>query len=124
MPLLDVTDVLYDPMFATSITVLRTTEGIDSNGRGYKGPEVSTTVVAVVIPQSGAVLQRLAEGSNISESITVYTEFRLSASVDGQSADEILWNGRRYVVKNVSDYSQYGRGFMSAVCDFKGMVPP
>ncbi|MDQ0507407.1 hypothetical protein [Xanthobacter agilis] len=123
MPLLDVSELLTDPDFADTITVYRQAVTIGDTGRSGRA-ETATSTVAVVTPDQWSTLQRQAEGSNVSETITVITQFRLIASMDGYDADEIAWNGKRYVVRAVGDCSRYGAGFVEASCDLKGMSPP
>ena len=123
MPLLDVSDVLLDPDFADTITVYRQAVTVGSDGRSVR-VQTSFTTGAVVTPDKFSTLQRQAEGSNVSETITVTTQFRLTSSTDGYDADEILWNGKRYVVIAVGDCTRYGAGFVEASASLKGMSPP
>lgn len=123
MPLLDVSDVLLDPDFADTIKVYRQSVTIADDGRASPSESVFSTV-AVVTPDRWSTLQRQAEGSNVSETITVITKFRLIPSMDGYDADEITWNGKRYVVTAVGDCSRYGAGFVEASAELKGMAPP
>lgn len=122
MPLLDVSEVLLDPDFADAFTVYRQSVTVGANGRADRA-EAAFSTVGVVTPDMWSTLQRAPEGSNASETITVITPFRLTSSVDGYDADEIVWNGKRYVVRAVGDCSRYGAGFVEASCDLKGMAP-
>lgn len=124
MPLLDVSDVLLDPDFADTIAVYRQATSVGSTGRVSRAETVYSAVSAVVTPDRWSTLQRQAEGSNVSETITVITQFRLSSSEDGRDADEIIWNGKRYVVTAIGDCSRYGAGFVEASAELKGMSPP
>lgn len=123
MPLLDVSDVLFDPDFADTITVYRQAVTVGDDGRAVRA-ETTIATGAVITPDKFSTLQRLAEGSNVSETITVTTQFRLTSSADGYDADEILWNGKRYVVIAVGDCTRYGAGFIEASASLKGMSPP
>ncbi|MGR7993837.1 hypothetical protein [Xanthobacter sp. ZOL 2024] len=123
MPLLDVSDVLLDPDFADTITVYRQSVTIGDDGRSTRA-ETVTSAIAVVTPDQWSTLQRQAEGSNVSETITVVTQFRLIPSMDGYDADEITWNSKRYVITAVGDCSRYGAGFVEASAELKGMAPP
>lgn len=123
MPLLDVSELLTDPDFADTITVYRQAVTITDTGREAR-TETVTPTIAVVTPDQWSTLQRQAEGSNVSERITVITQFRLMASMDGFDADEITWNSKRYVVTAVGDCSRFGAGFVEASAELKGMAPP
>lgn len=123
MPVLDVSELLTDPDFADTITVYRQAVTISDTGRAIRAETVTPTI-AVVTPDRWSTLQRQAEGSNVSETITVITQFRLIPSMDGYDADEIVWNSKRYVITAVGDCSRYGAGFVEASAELKGMAPP
>lgn len=121
MPLLDVSDVITDPDFGERVTVQRRSAAAGSNGR----PTVQTsssTISAVVIPQSDLPLQRGPDQQSLPKLIQVHTTFRLrSASTDPQSGieyqpDLIVWKGDSFQVNRVYDFSSFGAGFVSADC--------
>jgi len=70
-----------------------------------------------VQPSTDASLERTPTGERIAGQIRVITKFRLLAGEDGITADVLRWQGRRYTVTDVSDYSHFGRGFVHAICD-------
>lgn len=122
MPLLDVTDVLLDPDFLdTSPMCLRNAQAVGNDGIAVNTP-VQTPFFGVVTSLNGSVLQRVAEGSRITDTITVHTPFRLIAGQVGFDADVVLWGGLHWTVTNVNDYSRYGRGFVAATCTLKELT--
>lgn len=120
MPLLDVTDVLSDPDFVDNTLVcFRSVETVDDRGRSTL-QTTATPFAGVVTSDRGDILDRIAEGERITGSILICTTFRLTdGKADGTTADEVEWQGRRYTVAAVNDYSTYGAGFVEAVCDLK-----
>ncbi|WP_448952134.1 hypothetical protein [Labrys neptuniae] len=110
MPLLDVSDILNDPAFADTFTVIRPQVTIDNHGRGSANP-AQIPQSGVVTAKSGINLNRTPEGQIVYGSITIHTQFRL---VEG---DMLYWNGSRYTVAGVDDYSRYGGGFIAASCE-------
>jgi hypothetical protein len=121
MPLLDVTSVLLDPDFAEPVTVLRRRE----NNNDYGEVEISEERIPVigVVTSGGSPLERRPDGQIWPYAITVHTIFRLiGPSRDGDrpaghyQPDVVLWNGARYLVHRLSDYSNFGAGFVSADC--------
>ncbi len=122
MPLLDVSDILFDPDFADTMTVYRSTQTVGDDGIAV----ISTTsedITGVVTAGKGDVLNRIAEGERISGSIMVHTTYRLTNGDGVTDADELVWNGQRYVVAVTSDYSRYGAGFIAAECHLKPLSP-
>lgn len=116
MPLLDVSEILSDPDFMTAMVCERNLQTVGTNGlatettRNYK-------FTGVVTSDSGSILDRIDSGQRIKGSIVIHTRFVLTAGSGSEGSDVVQWNGRRYTVQNVNDYSQYGRGFVAAYCD-------
>jgi galactose-6-phosphate isomerase len=122
MPDLDVTEIIEDPDFATTFSVTTAVETVNSHGLAVQAP-VSTIdgVIGVVYPAND-MLQRTVDGSRLNSSICIVTKYFLN---DGRNspntADLINWNGRDYTIRSVSDYSQYGQGFVQAIGDLYEM---
>lgn len=117
MPLLDVTSVLYDPMFMdASGTYTRNVQTIGAHGRAVVTP-TTTALYAVYTNKDGSLLQRMAGGEHIEDTITVHTQTRLTAGQTGDTADIVHWSGADYTVTNVANYSTYGAGFVMATCE-------
>ena len=117
MPNIDVTEVLSDPDFCTSgLVCTRAAQTVSAAGLGTLTP---TTIkfTGVVTSDKGAVLERLAAGERIEDSITIHSKFRLRSGSLGYTADVVTWNGAQYTVSTVNDYSTYGVGFVAATCD-------
>lgn len=116
MPWLDVNDVILDPDFLDmTLSVARNAQTVGSDGIAIDTP---TTVgfFGVITSLSGSILYRVAEGSRITDTITVHTPFPLIPGQAGYDADVVTWQGRQWTVTNVNDYSTYGRGFIAATC--------
>jgi hypothetical protein len=124
MPLLDVTEVLTDPMFQdTTLVVRRQTTTINSDG--IVTPVPSTFGFAgVVVQNSGDRLKRLEDGTRHEDSISIYTMTDLISGERGRTADIVIWQNREYTVASVLDWSTFGRGFKHAICDLRNLVPP
>lgn len=117
MPLLDVTDILFDPDFADTLTCIRQTQTVGDDGIASNATQ-TVSFVGVVTADSGKELARLAAGSHVSGSILVHTVFRLTnGGPNGIDSDHVVWNGDEYIVTSINDYSTYGAGFICASCD-------
>ena len=116
MPLLDVSDVLSDPMFADSATVTRSVVTFDPQTGRTISTETTTAISVVVTSDKGRNLQRNPEAALSTGSIIMHSAFRFTEGGDGLDADVVTWNGRRYTVVTVDDYSRYGAGFTCATC--------
>jgi len=116
MPLLDVSEILLDPDFVDSLVCARNTQVVGDDGLAVDTP-TATPFYGVVTNNTGDLLMRLAEGSRITGSITVHSQFNLIAGADGIDADIVTWNGRQYTVTNVGDWSRFGIGFTASNCE-------
>jgi hypothetical protein len=111
MPLLDVTELFSDPDFATTFHVVRTTEDVQKNGRNKPTTApVPVPVVGVVQPAGPTTLARLAEGSNLTGAVEIWTTFPLSIGKGNayQGADVVIWQGARYTVIDSEPWLEYG----------------
>lgn len=116
MPLLDVSDVLADPLFADTATITRTAVTIDpATGRTVES-KTTTPISVVVTSDKGRNLQRNPDAALSEGSIIVHSTFTLTEGGNGVDADIIDWNSRKWTVVTVDDYSRYGAGFTCAMC--------
>jgi len=122
MALLDVTEVLFDPILCDDFAVVRSTRSVSQAGLTVDTPGYYTAYGSVQ-PSSGADLNILPEMERIGAHITVTTTFRLVALTDSTAADQVVWNGKLYRVMHVNDWSAYGQGFVEAICQLTGMTP-
>jgi len=122
MALLDVSDVLTDPDFVDGgLVCYRREQIIGTNGMATN-TETQFTFSAVVTSASGFELNREPDGEFIKGLITVHTKFALQDGAAGLTADEILWQGKRYTVEKIDNYTHFGRGFIAAVCALKPLA--
>ena len=121
MPFLDVTDVLLDPDFADTIGVIRRTEVVNSYGEAQVYDKPDFNIIAVVTTPGANELSRLPEYATFTNTISVITKFPLRSASQENSADNyqpdlIVYQNTKYVVNHVDDYTQYGPGFVQAIC--------
>ena len=118
MPTLDLTEVLLAAEFQDTFTLTSGTRTINSNGVAIDDPTTVSTEVGVIIPDASS-LNRQPDGSRVSSAIDIYTQVMLTEGytireAQSQNADIITWNGRDYVVEDVTDFSNFGQGFVHA----------
>lgn len=119
MPLLDVSDVLLDPMFAEmfGLQVLRRSETINGFGESVVSAE-ELNPQGVVTAGSAKPFDRFADGQVMPNTITVHSyAFRMIGPAVGYQPDIIVWQGSQYVVTKSYDYSLFGAGFTAADCE-------
>lgn len=116
MALIDVSDLLRDPDFTNIVTLIRRMVSINQYGEN-EIIETPCYITAVVQGDNTETLEKLPEGARLSDAITVYYRGTLTAETPGGYADIIVWQGRRYQVREVTeDFQNYGAGFTKAIC--------
>ena len=116
MALIDVSDLLRDPDFTNVVTLIRRSVTVNGHGENVM-TESACYITAVVQGDNTETLDKLPEGARLSDVITVYYRGTLTAERPGGYADIIVWQGKRFQVKEVAeDFMNYGAGFTKALC--------
>ena len=126
MGLLDNSDILRDPDFAApygSVQLIRSKQVIGTDGVAtyVENPAVP---LSCVIQPAGLTQQQKADLSNVTASVNVWTTTRLNTVTENYEADQILWQGKRYMVMVVEDWTAFGAGFIRATCELRTMEGP
>lgn len=115
MPRLDLNDLLTDPDFSSPFSVIRQSVTVGANGRATTVEEPIPDLVGVITPGDSGDLLRDDDRVTTSRVITVTTAFMLRGSGPNFIADDIVYDGGRYVVKAVKLWNRLGRGWTRAV---------
>lgn len=113
---IDVTELFTDPDF-TNLDLIceRNSQTVTGQGLAVNATR-QYQFAGVVTNDAGDKLQRGTDGARVTGNINIHTRFRLSDGGATLDADNVIWQGRRYVVSNVLDWSHFGRGFVNAEC--------
>lgn len=113
-PMLDVSEVLLDPMFAQTLTIIRRAQTVSSGGIAS---DTDTTLNPIgVVTMSGNKYGLESDSERDQDNITVHTNIPLRGPAVGFEPDIVYWQGNRYTVSKALDWSQYGAGFYAADC--------
>ena len=115
MALLDVSDVISDPLFTSPVTLIRVVEATDERGNAQWQDGESTDVRAVVTADA-KTLARLPDELRREGTILVRVLVKDAPEDFGGGYDAVEWRGKRFTVKDCADYSQFGRGFLRLTC--------
>ena len=117
MPGLDVSEVLTDPLFVEALTIKRQTQAVGSNGRALETPITITPRPYGVVTSEADDRVVVGEDAILRPNmLRVTTKFRLQGPSPGRDADIITWNGDDYIVIDIDNFSKWGQGFMTALC--------
>lgn len=115
MALLDVSEVIEDPLFTSPCALIKTVESTDANGEPAWA-DGETAEINAVVTSDQKTIDRLPEALRRAGTIIVRCVSDMAPEGFGAAYDAVLWHGKRFVVKDCADYSQFGRGFLRLVC--------
>jgi len=120
--MLDVSNIVTDPLFAQTLIVRRTTGSLNEYGEWVAGTPSDTTVIGSFQKATELELVQMAFGETQQEirKLLTPTEIKVSEADDTQS-DRIIWRGKRYKVIKITDDQDYG--FYRAFAAFEGTEP-
>lgn len=115
MALLDVSEVISDPLFTTPVTLVRTEEFVNDLGE-VTWRDAEKREISAVVTSDTKTIERLPDA--LRRAGTILVRF-LSKDFDvfqARGYDAVIWRDRRFVVKDAADYSHFGAGFIRMVC--------
>lgn len=116
MPMLDVTEVLNDPMFCEIIPITRRAATVGSNGVNVVTTS-SLTIIGVITEGGVENYPIEADDERAQNRITVHSKSHLLEPADGYLPDIVTFDNKSYSVRKVWNYSHYGAGFYANECD-------
>lgn len=115
MALIDVSELLLDPDFISSLTLIHRTATVDDFGQTVLTEKTFDTVGSVQ-PASNREMQRLPEALRTSDIRVFYIKSEIQSDGDDQYPDIILFQGFRYQVKSIESWLNYGQGWNMGTC--------
>ena len=116
MATLDVSEVIRDPLFTSEVTLIARTMTYDDDGNPVYTDADETTFQAVVTQDSKS-LHRYPEAMLREGSIVVrFMVADAPEGFEGKGYDAVEWRGKRFIVKDATDYTQFGQGFIRLLC--------
>jgi len=115
MALIDVSDLLVDPDFVDEITLVSRVPTVNSMGENSLA-ETSLVSVGSVQPASGRTIQKLPDAMRVANVSSFWFKGTIVASAPGQYSSVLIFNGQRYQVQTVDNWSNFGEGFCEGTC--------
>lgn len=120
MPLLDITDVINEPLFTEPATWLKRSIVVGVDGIGVV-TEDAEPILVIPTAGDGSTRDRATDSALVHHRQRFYTTAQLNAGTTAHDSDRVVWRGRTYLVDSVGDWTAWGAGFVSAACQ---LVPP
>lgn len=115
MALVDVTELLHDPDFVDKISLITRTPTVNALGENVIS-EKSIESYGSVQPASGKDLLRLPEALRLKDVSIFYFQGEIIATAPGKYSSILVFNGKRYQVQNILDWSNFGAGWTQGSC--------
>lgn len=112
---IDVTNLMSDPDFVDKIQVLSRVAKVNNLG-GNLVTESCLETVGSVQPATGRALSRLPEALRQENMSSFWYKGQIVASDPGKYPSILVFKGRRFQVKNVFDWSNFGQGYTEGLC--------
>lgn len=114
--MINVARAVNDPRFSQSFKVFRKS-GEWEKGRFIES-ETEISMIGVITPSKPKEIEMIPEGDRVGGEITIHVTRKLYTTHSIQdeesenetegTSDQIEWQGERYKIYSVNDYSQYG----------------
>jgi hypothetical protein len=125
MALISVVELLSDPDFVDTVTVLRNIEVVGDDGVAtYQQQAIN--ILASIQSASGDELDMLPDGSRTGGTYEVITTFPLTCATEGTKADTVIWRGIEHVVISIGRFGNFAgnAGHYEGIMAIKTISPP
>ncbi len=115
MALIDVSELMTDPDFVDPISVITRVPAINSLGE-MSMTETVLQSVGSVQPADWKTVQKLPEGMRVANVASFWFKGKIIATEPGKYSSILVFNGVRYQVQTVADWSNFGEGYCEGTC--------
>lgn len=115
MAQLDVSELLLDPVFVDSLTLITRTATVNTKGENIIS-ESSVTTVGSVQPASNKQIQRLPEALRVSDVRSFFIKAEIVTDGTGKYPAVISFGGKRFQVLTSAPWLNFGAGWNEGVC--------
>ncbi len=112
---IDVTELFSDPDFVDPMTVISRVPMVDSLGQN-RLTETSVSSFGSIQPLSGDTVNRIPEALRNENVRSFYFKGVIVTSAPGEYPSIIVFRGKRYQVRHVFDWTNWGQGFTKGLC--------
>lgn len=116
MALLDVSEVITDPLFTSPVILSGRREAFDVNGNPI-WEDLESAEIQAVVTSDMKTIERLPDA--LKRAGTIIVRFMIADAPEGFSGggyDCVKWRGKRFTIKDCADYTQFGQGFYRLIC--------
>lgn len=115
MAQISVTELLSDPDFVDAISVISRVPSINSYGE-QTFTETTLATIGSVQPANFKQVQKIPELMRVADISSFWFKGTIVASAPGLYSSILVFRGKRYQVKTVADWSNWGEGYTEGTC--------
>lgn len=114
---IDVSFLLTDPDFCDPMTVITRFSQVSSSGELKLSEKVcQVESVGSVQPLTGREIEKIPELLRVDNSFEFWFKGVVITTGAGKYSSIILYQGMRYQIRSVDEWSNFGEGFCSGLC--------
>ena len=120
MASLDVSEALDCLDFQDAFSIIHRRSIVNDSGENELTETQPLLASGIIQAAGGKDLERVPEAFRSHEAIRIYYKGDLSSDEKGDYSDVVLWDGKSWQVKIVDDWSNWGEGYVKAICVMEG----
>lgn len=115
MALVDVTELLVDPDFVDPVTIINRTPTVNDFGENTL-VECQVDTWGSVQPAPTKTIMRLPDALRVADVSEFWVKGRIIADGTYKYPDILVFNGKRYQVQTIQDFTNWGAGWCAGTC--------
>jgi galactose-6-phosphate isomerase len=112
---IDVTELYCDPDMVDEMIQISRVSRVNSFGENVI-TECENPSVGSIQPADGKVIERIPEAERIANLMSFWMNGTIVASAPGKYTDILVFRGKRFQVKTVFDWTNWGAGWSEGLC--------
>ncbi len=115
MAQIDVSDLLADPDFVDPMNIIHRKSTVNEYGENVLC-ESGLSTWGSIQPASGKTLQRIPEAFRVASVMSFWVRGQIVSDAKCQYPDILVFNGQRYQVQVIFDWTNWGSGWCEGTC--------
>lgn len=112
---IDVSELMSDPDFVDKVEIITRVQSVDGYGEASMFEEAIETV-GCVQPASYRTVMKLPEAQRVENLCSFWVRHSLAPTGKNNYPSVIVFRGKRFQVKTVAEWSNFGSGFSEGTC--------
>lgn len=115
MALIDITELFVDPDFVDGMQLITRKPFVNTFGENILIEAIAETVGSIQ-PATGEAISKMPEAFRVENLQSFWLNGNIPVSEPGKYSSILVFKGRRYQVKTVFDWTNWGGGWSEGLC--------